>query len=34
VIRIYLDSPERDAILRANRAKRIVIDDNIGTENG
>ncbi|HEY6342395.1 MAG TPA: hypothetical protein VIY49_12950 [Bryobacteraceae bacterium] len=34
VIRIYLDSPQWDAVLRANRAKRIVIDNNMGTENG
>jgi spermidine synthase len=32
VIRIYLASPQRDAILRANRANRIVTDDNMGTE--
>jgi spermidine synthase len=32
LIRIYLASPQRDAILRANRAKRIVTDDNMGAE--
>jgi spermidine synthase len=32
VIRTYLASPQRDAILRDNRAKRIVTDDNMGRE--
>jgi spermidine synthase len=32
VIRSYLASPQRDAILRANHARRIVTDDNMGAE--